>query len=411
MIGTIKTTGLMAATALATLTVVQPAMALDADAFVDRISTVYAAMGYDLKFGPATLSGDTIVVDGVTVNIEGTGMEPTTLDTELTFSGVAEYEDGSYSAESLTVPDIDTEFASDPVGRFTLVDIVAEDLWLPPEGDTSAVALLQLMGRMATGPLTVTRDGVEIIKVDGMEAVTEFTFAEDDDSLEALDSTFSVNNIWADLSTVGEEEPEAGAVIAALGLTNISGNFSQTASWNLADGNIVLDQFLFDFADIGALDITAELSGFTPDLLDKIYALQASGVDPESEEGQAQAMMAGMEIAQALSIVSASIRHDDAGLTPKLLEMFAAQSGADRASFVEGLKAMLPAIIAESGIPALGDVVVPPVSAFLDDPKSIEIAVRPASPTSVLVLAAAASNPASLIQALGLTVTANDKSM
>ena len=83
-------------------------------------------------------------------------------------------------------------------------------------------------------------------------------------------------------------------------------------------------------------------------------------------------------------------------------------SGTDRAAFVESLKAMLPAMIAESGIPALADLVVPPVSAFLDDPQSLEIAVQPPTPTSVLVLGAAASNPASLIQALGLTVTANE---
>jgi hypothetical protein len=60
-------------------------------------------------------------------------------------------------------------------------------------------------------------------------------------------------------------------------------------------------------------------------------------------------------------------------------------------------------------VPALNDVVVPPVSAFLDDPQNLEVALKPASPTSVLVLAAAAANPAGLIQALGLSVTANSK--
>jgi hypothetical protein len=138
--------------------------------------------------------------------------------------------------------------------------------------------------------------------------------------------------------------------------------------------------------------------------------MQNSDLDPASEEAQAQQMMAGMEIAQALSIGGVTLRYDDASLAPKLLDMFAAQSGADRATFVEGLKAMLPAMIAESGIPELADLVVPPVSTFLDDPQNLEVAVKPATPTSVLVLAAAASNPASLIQALGLTVAANQKS-
>ncbi len=405
MIGTIKTTGLLAATGLATVLFMQPAMALEADAFIERVATVYGAMGYDLTFGEATLNGDTITVDGVTVNMQGAD-EPMVVDTELTFSGVVENDDGSYSVDSLSVPDIDTEFAEDPVGHLTLVDMVAEDLWLPPEGDTSAVSLLQTVGRVASGPLTITRDGAEVIKFDGMDFSSEFTY-DSSDALEEVISSFTISNIWADLSTVGEEEPEAGAVITALGLTNIAGNISQSMTWTMADGHIVMDEFLFDFADIGKLDIKFDFSGFTPDMLDKIYAMQSSDLDPASEEAQAQQMMAGMEIAQAMTITSASIRYDDAGLAPKLLDMFAAQSGADRAAFVEGLKAMLPAMIAESGVPALNDVVVPPVSAFLDDPKNLEVVVQPPTPTSVLVLAAAASNPASLIQALGFAVNSN----
>lgn len=409
MIRMIKTTGLLAATGLTTLSLMQPAMALDTETFVDRVETVYKAMGYDLSFGAATLSGDTITVDGVTVNVPGADMEPMVLDTELTFSGVVENDDGSYFADSVTVPDIDMEFGDDHVGHLTLVDMVAEDLWLPPEGQTSADVLLQVVGRMATGPLTLSRDGVEVVKIDGMEAASEFAY-DDNDALESISSSLSISNIWADLSTVGEEEPEAGAVIAALGLTTVSGNITQSIDWTMADGHLAVNEFLLDFADIGALNITADLAGFTPAMLDKIYALQGSDLDPASEEAQAKQMMAGMEIAQAMTISGLGIRYDDAGLTPKLLDMFAAQSGADRGAFVEGLKSMLPAMIAESGIPALGDLVVPPVSAFLDDPKSLEVAVKPATPTSVLVLAAAASNPASLIQALGLSVTANQKS-
>src|SRR5690606_26381655 len=109
------------------------------------------------------------------------------------------------------------------------------------------------------------------------------TFA-DDDTLEAIHSTLSVNNIWADLSTVGEEDAEAGAIITALGLTNISGNINQTTSWTMADGHIVVEQFLFDFADVGALDFTADIAGLTPATLDKIYAMENSGLDPASEE-------------------------------------------------------------------------------------------------------------------------------
>lgn len=406
MMTTTKTTGLMLASGLATLAMMQPAMALDAEAFVDRIETVYKVMGYDMSFGPASVDGDTVTVEGLTFAIVGVDEEPADIDTVLTFTGVTEYEDGSYTAEELTIPDIDTEFASDPVGHLSLTGIVAQDLWLPPEGDTSAAALMQTVGRVATGPLVVTREGTEVIKLDGMEMTSEFTFAADD-SLESIRSDIAVSNIWADLTTLSEDDPESGAIIEALNLGTINGNITQSMDWTMADGHLVVDESLFDFADVGAFNVTFDITGFTLDVLDKIYAMQASDLDPTSEEGQAQQMMMGMEMAQALSIVGATVRYDDAGLAGNLLDFFAAQSGVERAQFVQSIKPMVPAIVGEAGIPALTDLVVPEANAFLDDPQSFEVKVAPPSPTSFLVLAAAAANPAGLITALGLTVTAN----
>src|SRR5690606_9193256 len=126
-----------------------------------------------------------------------------------------------------------------------------------------------------------------------------------------------------------------------------------------------------------------------------------------SDEAQAQQMMLGMEMLQALTLTKASIRYDDAGLAPRLLDFFANESGAERAQFVAGLKAMLPGLVGQAGIPALNDMVVPAAGAFLDDPRSIEVARKPANPAPLLVLSAAAANPAGLIAAIGLAVTAN----
>ena len=53
---------------VATLALAAPAMALDAQAFVDRIAEVYKPLGYDFAFGAATLDGDTITVDGGTLH-------------------------------------------------------------------------------------------------------------------------------------------------------------------------------------------------------------------------------------------------------------------------------------------------------------------------------------------------------
>lgn len=407
-----QTARLLLLSGVATIALMGPAMALDAQAFVDRVAAVYKTIGYELSFGEASLDGDTITVDGVTVGLApDAGIEPMTFDTQITFSGVEEGADGSYTAASVSIPDIDTEFASapEPVGHLTLSDVSADGLYLPAGETIPAVSLLQLVQSISTGPLSVTRDGVEVISVESMEASTTFNPAQGSPDLVDLSSVLAISGIWLDLSTVGEEDPAAGAVIEALGITTVSGDITQDMTWSMAEGHMVLNEFLFDFADLGALNLTADLTGLTPAVLDQIYAMQAAmGTGGEMSEEQAQAqMMSGMALMQGVSIVGASVRYDDASLAGKLLDFFAAQSGADRATFVEGLKAMLPAMIAESGIPALNDVVVPPVSAFLDDPQSLEVKVAPPSPTSLLVLMAAAANPAGLITALGLAVEAN----
>ena len=405
MMNTTTIRGLMLATGVSTLAMMQPAMALDAQTFVDRIAAVYKVGGYDITFGPATLTGDTITVDGAEVAIAG--MEETwTIDTTLTFAGVTEADNGGFNAESLTIPDIDTDFAEEPVGHLTLTDVEATDIYLPPADAINSMALLESIGALTTGPLLVTRDGTDFFSVESISAVNEFTY-DDADVLIDIASSFDVAGIWADLSAVAEEDPQAGPVIEALGLTEINGNISQDMTWDMTDGHMVIEEFLFDFTDVAALNFKADISGFTPAVLDKIYAMQSSDLDPTSEEAQAQQMMVGMEMLQALTLTSASIRYDDASLAGKLLDMFAAQSGADRAQFVEGLKSMAPQMIGQAGIPALTDLAVPAINAFLDDPQSLEIAVKPATPTTLLVLSAAAANPAGLISALGLAITAN----
>ncbi len=408
---TTKTTRLLLS-GVATVALMGPAMALDAQAFVDRIAEVYKPLGYDFTFGAAALDGDTITIDGGTVTIVSSpeaAMEPMTFDTEVTFTGVVENADGSYTAESVTIPDIETDFAGEPAGHLSLSDIRVDGFYLPAGDPVPSIGLLQLFQSFSTGPLSLTRDGEEVFAFETMASQSTFNPSFATTELTDLASTFLISGMSADLTSVAEEDPAAGATIEALGLTSVTGEVYMEMSWAMADGHMDVSALTFDLDDVGALDITFDITGFTPTVLDQIYAMQAAmgtGGEPTEEQAQAQ-MMQGMALMQGVNIVSASIRYDDASLAGKLLDFFAAQSGADRATFVQGLKAMLPAMLAESGIPALNDLVVPPVSAFLDDPQSLEVKVAPPSPTSLLVLMAAAANPAGLITALGLAVEAN----
>ncbi|WP_127751886.1 hypothetical protein [Devosia sp. 1566] len=405
---------LFALAGMATLAMLQPAMALDAQSFVDRVEAIYEPLGYELSFGEATLEGDTIVAKAVRIGVGATAGEPApyTVTTDITFSGVTELADGAYMAETVTVPDIDTDFATDPVGHLTLKDVRLEGFYLPAGESISADAVLQLVRAIKTGPMTVTRDGAQVASVASMEAVSTFNPEPGTGPLVDLTSTLAINDIDLDLSTMKDDDPEAAADIEALGLTQVQGDVSQSMSWSMADGHLVVDKFLFDFNDVGALDLRFDLLGVTPALMDKLgkaqAATEAQGYDPESKEAQAAQMMMGMELLQGVTLVGASIAYDDASLADKALDLYSAKQGVERAELVEGLKASLPQMLAGTGVPALADLVTGPVSAFLDDPQSLEIAVQPASPTTLLVLTAAAANPAGLLSMLGLAVTANE---
>lgn len=402
-----KSVSLMLLAGVASIGVVQPSMALEAQAFLDRVALVYKSIGYDLTFGEGRVEGDTVIATGVKAGVAG--LDTFDFPEEITFSGITERDDGGYLVDEVSIPDVDTDFAKKPAGHVTLSDIKMEGLYLPGGETVPAEALLQLVTSISTGPLSVTRDGQEVFSYQSFLAGSTFTPAQGE-PITDLTSQMDITGLNVDLSTVKEEDPSAGAVIEALGLESLSGNINQHLTWSMADGHMVMDQFLLDFADVGKLDINLDVTGLTPAALEQLYAMQAAASvsDPTTEEAQSAQMMAGMQLMQAISIVSAKVRYDDASLAGKLLDFFASQSGGDRATFVAGLKSMLPTLIDQSGIPTLKDVVVPPVSAFLDDPQSLEVTVQPENPTTLLVLTAAAANPAGLIAALGLAITANE---
>lgn len=400
---------LLATTATASL--IQSAQALEAQAFVDRVEDVYRHFGYELEFGPATLEGDTVTVQGVTARlVDGEDAESASTETTFTFSGVIEREDGSYLVDSLTVPDLDTPIKAEPPGNITLADIRAEGLYIPA-GEPTATDGLQLVQSISTGPLVITREGEEVITMESLVANSTFNPSLGASDLASVASEMKITGLWADLMTLNEVvDADASAMLEQVGLGEISGDVTQTLIWSLDDGHIVMDQFLFDFADLGTLDIAFEVLGVTPAFLEEANAL--GEMHPEdgqelSEQEQQTRMVEGMALLQDVEIVSASIHYEEAALVGNLLDYYANKAGVDRATFVESLQAQAANMLADLDVATLSDLLDPAIDNFLDDPQSLEISIDPATPSSLLVLMAAASNPESLIAALNLRVDVN----
>lgn len=400
---TFKTTSLLLASGLATLFMLQPALALDAQDFADRVIAVGKAAGYDITFGSVSADGDTVTVQGGTIGLVGPDEEKITFDDELTFIEVVENSDGSYDAYALLMPDLDMELSAENNTRVTLDDIAVEGLYLPPAGEISWLHLSQAVQRLASGALSLTVDGTQVFGIDSMEMTSAFTH-DGDDLTEMATDTF-LEGARVNLKTLTDMVPQMAAVSAVLGIDELKLDLSQKSRWTLADGRVLIDDSYLELADLGTISFNADFSGLTIAVVDKLAAMQEFDPEATLEEIEAMEMLVGMELMEALTITSAGIRYDDASLAPKLLDTFSL--GRTRADLVKDVKELVAGAVDQLNAPALTALVVPAIGEFLDDPQNIEIAIKPATPTRLLTLSAAATNPAALVSALGLAVTAN----
>jgi hypothetical protein len=129
-----------------------------------------------------------------------------------------------------------------------------------------------------------------------------------------------------------------------------------------------------------------------------------------ASDNNGQATMQLMAAAQKLFVNGISLRFDDASLTSKMIAFYAKQAGVPADAFVKGLIASAGAMTSSMGLPpALAGLARATVVAYLQNPKSLEIRLQPAAPVGVLDFMAAAMQPDSLIQQVGLKVLVDDQ--
>lgn len=399
------TVGLLSGSALAVMA--GQALALDGTAFAESLADVYAKVGYQITFGPATVDGANVVIEGAKVTIAGVNEtdKPLEITTPLTFTNVAEVE-GGYTADSLTVPDIDQTV--DGV-RVEAKNLLVEGIWVPAKGTGTVLDTMEVAAAMSVGPIKVSNADGELVAIESIAA--ENTFApESGGPLESVESVINTTGIKVDLTSV--KEAEARAVIDALGLNVITGSSVQTMNWSFADGHFDLTEASITLDNLGKLDFTLGLTGYTVELMTEMMAFQeeiaALQKDGKTEEVTQKTEEYGKAMLAKLALSGMSVRYDDASLAGKLLDFFAAAQGAKREEMVAGLKMMVPAMLAGAGDHPIIKQASDAVSAFLDNPQSIEVAADPEIPVPFTEFETAEQDPFGLIDKLSVTITANE---
>ncbi|TBY51178.1 hypothetical protein [Rhizobium leguminosarum] len=386
---------MMASTAF--LALAGPSFALDGADMMKKLNAATSAGGTVITFEKADVDGDTVTATGVQVGYANLPGDTLKIG-ELTFEGVEETEGGGYHAKTVSFPDIDM---SQEEGRFSAKDIEIAGLTIPANAAGETLNDILLYETVSTGPIALNVKGKDVFAIEGIES-----------NLERQDGGFTydanVAGLKADLSQV--EDASAKDAIEKLGLTTIDGTVTMKGSWEVDSGKIAVNEYAFDFKNIGRLNIAVDLSGYTLAFVKSLQeAVKTAEANPNKEEANQAVGLAMLGLMQQLTFNSASIRFDDASITKKALDYAGAQQGVTGDQLTQSLKGLVPIMMAQLNLPELQNQVSAAVNTYLDGPKNLTVSAAPEKPVPFpMIIGAAMGAPNTIPSVLGVKVTAND---
>lgn len=372
------------------------AVAQDATAVGERLKSVLSKQGTSIDWTKISGDASKMVIEGAKLSV---APEQTTLALgDITLTDIKE-QNGGYTVGTVSLPNYSV--AEDGLS-VDISGIAITNLRLPPENASDPVASLLIYDEADMQRAAVKVGDKQAFAIDGVHI-------EADAPVDGEPMTFSgaAEKISADLSLV--EDPTSRELIEALDLLTVNGTLQLAGYWQPTDGRLVFDQYDISIEKAGTLGLTFDFGGYTPDFIESVQELQKAMADtPEGEENSAQ-NLAMLGLMQQLTFHSLSLRFDDDSLTGKVLDYVARQQKVKPADVVNQAKGLLPFLLAQLDAPDLMTQATAAVGAYLDNPKSIEIAARPENPVPfAMLMASAMSQPKDLVKTLAVSVTANE---
>ncbi len=390
---------LIGATAISALMLPASALALDARDFADKITaTISSLASVTISVSDASVDGDNVVLSGWTLSdVPGKDGESKLLETSVTFTNVVATDNGGYTADQALFENLDID--KDDV-HLVVSDVSVDGIELYEDSSTNVLHMMRLYSGIQTGLINVAIEGSDVFKIDSISVTAEWN---EDDSV--MQSDYLVSGIYGDLNQV--DDSEAQEFFGMLGITNLIATMEGKSTWTLADGIISVPQSSITIDDIGRLNIGLDLHGYTLEFVEKIQAMSKEMAGSSADEYEAKSMQFLMGMVSDLSIGRLSIRFDDDGVTDKLLDFFAEDSGMSRKGLISTIGQILPAMLGAMEIPELQVEITDAVMEYLLGPESLEIKAEPTDPVAFMALAAVAQNPSIAKSLLNISVTAN----
>jgi hypothetical protein len=375
-----------------------PALALDGNDLVKKLNgALYMQQGAGIVPGSVEVNGSNVTLRNSRFEA-GTGQGSLPLGT-IEMEGVEE-DAGGYTIETVTFENVDVRQEKTEISAS---DIVMSGVTVPASTTGNSLDSVLLYDEATTGPMEIKLDGKSVASIGSSKLTTDVS---DDDKKISFD--LQVADIKADLGTI--DDPATKQTISDLGVTSLDGKVSMTGSWDLEPGTLAIEEYAFDFANIGKLDMAFSLSGYTLDFVRSANeTARAMEANPNKQEAEQAANLAMLGLMQRLTFNSAMISFADDGITEKALDVVGKQQGTSGDQLAQMIKAMTPIVLAQYNVPELQNALSQAVNTYLDNPGSLTITAQPQSPVPFpMILGAGMGAPNTLPQGLGVTVKAND---
>ncbi|AQS41645.1 MAG: Hypothetical protein BHV28_09490 [Candidatus Tokpelaia hoelldobleri] len=356
--------------------------ALDKDAFVASFEQYAAENGLsNLQYEKIDMDGSTIILRNAQVNYDFAGKLPLG---DMVFNKVEETKDGGYAIGAWQIGRIETDLNA---SKLEIKNLSVNNMYLPAKDS----------GDSDRERAPYTTQTVEQIRIYGTDQAT-FTFADIDTRL----LNFKANELTEGEIKIGSFEFDPSPMPVArrqhfndLGYDKITGTITGLVNNNVKTGDITVSDFVISARDTGTLTLNMKLGGFTRATIEKINNL-------EENNNAALALM------QQLNFTNYSLRFEDHSLTNRVLDQAGKQQGLSREGVITGATQAVTQIASNLGEAKIGKKLAPEISAFLKNPKSLQISFSLSQPMPFLaIMMGAAASPADLLDQLNADIIAN----
>ena len=388
-----------------------PALALEADAFAERLKAALAKSNYELTYDSASLDGSNVTLTNFSLGValppapEGDAPEIPRLDGgDVTFENVTERDGGGYRVERIGRTDvsgsIDEVGGEDEPASYTIGEWAIEGLRVPAEGAEGFEAFINAE-RYFMRDATFSLAGEEYVTLASTEATSDL-------DANPLSSAATIEDMAVNLRVVADESPELKSWIEGTGYESLTIDGEFEGSWNEETGEFSIPTYRIVLEDMGQFDMDMSFGGLTKQVIDQMMAMTEASSSGDPQQQQA-AQMQMMGLAAQLQFGGFEIGYRDGGMADKLLDYYAQTNGQTKEALVQQTIGALPFVLGQLQAPELASQVQEAVTAFLNDPQSIRISMKPdAMVPLVALMGAAASSPGDVAKALNAQVMAND---